>query len=245
MVPSAYRLAALVAFVLVAAGCSGGSDGGPTSPTEPGPTSAVTYAVLGASDGIGYGSSVPCAVFDLGCENGTGYAQAIRRRFQADGRTVTFNNLSWPGAVLSRPIAGLAISLGRSDPGAFIDRYPPFVAAATTHVTIFVGGNDANIIGTAVGAGLGGGDPRGYINGHVSQWGRDLAELVADRDPARAPDEDERRVERGVDAVEGGSRAGHGGRRLREAAGHGIRTSRGFRGRPFSRGAGQEANHDR
>ena len=56
----------------------------------------------------------------------------------------------------------------------------------TTHVTIFVGGNDANIIGTAVGAGLGGGDPRGYINGHVSQWGRDLAELVS-RVRNRAP----------------------------------------------------------
>jgi lysophospholipase L1-like esterase len=186
MVSFAHRLAALVAFFLLTAGCSGGSDGGPTSPTEPGPTNAVTYAVLGASDGIGFGSSVPCAVFDLGCENGTGYAQAIRRRFQAEGRTVTFNNLSWPGAVLSRSIAGLAMSLGRSDPGAFIDRYPPFVAAATTHVTIFVGGNDANIIGSAISAGAAGGDIRGFIDGQVRQWGDDLVELVS-RVRGRAP----------------------------------------------------------
>ena len=142
--------------------------------------------MLGASDGIGFGGSIVCAPFDLGCENGTGYAQTLRRRLQSEGRTVTYMNLSVPGAVLSRTIADLAIQLGRSDPGNFVERYPPFVPPATTHVTIFAGGNDANIIGSAVSAGAGGADIRGYVDGQVRQWGNDLVELVS-RIRARAP----------------------------------------------------------
>ncbi len=181
----ANRLAVLFLTLTVVSTACNGSDGLPTSPSPEGDT--IGYPVLGASDGLGVGSSIPCAPFDLGCENGTGYAQRLRRRFQSDGKTVLYTNLSVPGYVLSQAIVDLAGQVGRSDtPGAFLDRYPNFVPPTTTHVTIFVGGNDANIIGTAVGAGLGGGDPRGYINGHVSQWGRDLAELVS-RVRNRAP----------------------------------------------------------
>jgi lysophospholipase L1-like esterase len=159
----------LMAVALLTAACSKSSES-PTSPTETPAGAAVHYTVLGASDGIGFGGSLVCAPFDLGCENGTGYAQTIRRRFQADGRTVTFTNLSVPGAVLSRPIADLAMSLGRSDPGNFVERYPPFVPTTTTHVTIFAGGNDANVIGSAVAAGRGGVDVRGYVDAQVRQW---------------------------------------------------------------------------
>jgi lysophospholipase L1-like esterase len=146
----------------------------------------VAYTVLGASDGIGFGSSVVCAPFDLGCENGMGYAQVIRRRWQAEGRTVSYINLSVPGAVLSPAIASLAMELGRSDPGNFVERYPAFVPTTTTHLTIFAGGNDANVIGSAVSAGRGGSDVRGYVDGHVRQWGADLVELVS-RVRNRAP----------------------------------------------------------
>ncbi len=177
----------LVAILAAASSfCSGGADS-PTSPTGGGSSSTtVAYTVLGASDGIGFGGSIVCAPFDLGCENGTGYAQTLRRRFQSDGRTVTYLNLSVPGAVLSRTIVDLAIQLGRSDPGNFVERYPPFVPPATTHLTIFVGGNDANIIGSAVSAGAGGGDIRGFVDAQVRQWGNDLVELVS-RVRARAP----------------------------------------------------------
>jgi lysophospholipase L1-like esterase len=91
-----------------------------------------------------------------------------------------------PGAVLSRAIADLAMQLGRSDPGNFVERYPPFVPVSTTLVTIFAGGNDANIIGSTVSAGAGGADVRGYIDAQVRQWGNDLVELVS-RIRARAP----------------------------------------------------------
>jgi lysophospholipase L1-like esterase len=177
----------LVAILAAASSfCSGGADS-PTSPTEGESTSnSVAYTVLGASDGIGFGSSIVCAPLDIGCENGTGYAQTLRRRFQADGRPVSYLNLSIPGAVLSRAIVDLAIQLGRSNPGSFVERYPPFVPPGTTHLTIFVGGNDANIIGSAVTAGAGGSDIRGFVDAQVRQWGTDLVELVS-RVRARAP----------------------------------------------------------
>jgi lysophospholipase L1-like esterase len=167
------------------AACSSKSES-PTSPSPLPTGSTVGYTVLAASDGLGVGGSVVCAPFDLGCESGTGYAQTIRRRWQADGKTVTYLNLSVPGAVLSPAIVDLAKQLGRSDPGNFLERYPLFVPTSTTHVTIFAGGNDANIIGSAVSAGLGGGDIRGYLDGHVRQWGNDLVELVS-RVRARVP----------------------------------------------------------
>ena len=50
----------------------------PTSPTPN--NNAVSYAVVGASDAIGFGSSAPCLPFE-DC-NGNGYAPLIKRRFQ-------------------------------------------------------------------------------------------------------------------------------------------------------------------
>jgi lysophospholipase L1-like esterase len=181
---SLFRPSPVLALALFAAACSNSDDKSPTAPTTP---NAVHYTVLGASDGIGFGGSIVCLPFDAGCENGTGYAQTIRRRLQADGRTVTYTNLSVPGAVLSRTIADLATSLGRAEPVNFVERYPAFVPPTTTHVTVFAGGNDANVIGSAVSAGRGGADVRGYVDGQVRQWGADLAELI-NRVRARSAD---------------------------------------------------------
>jgi lysophospholipase L1-like esterase len=178
--------AGAIAILAAASTFCGGGDDSPTAPTNPGSPNSVAYTVLGASDGIGFGSSVVCAPFDVACENGTGYAQTIRRRFLADGRTVSYSNLSVPGAVLSRAMADLAVQLGRSDPGNFVERYPPFVPSGSTHITIFAGGNDANIIGSAVSAGAGGSDIRSYVDAQVRGWGNDLVELVS-RVRARAP----------------------------------------------------------
>ena len=78
-----------------------------------------------------------------------GYVQILRRDLVATGRTVTHRNLSIPGAVLSRAIEDLARDIGRPISelaGNFIERQAPFVPTDTTHVTIFAGGNDANVI---------------------------------------------------------------------------------------------------
>lgn len=178
-------LLTIVVALAASAACSRGPES-PTSPSPGGTGSAISYTVLGASDGIGYGSSIVCAPFDLGCENGTGYAQTLRRRLAANGSAVSYVNLSVPGAVLSPAILDLATQIGRDVPGNFLERYPPFVPPGTTIVTIFAGGNDANIIGGAVSAGLGGSDVRGFIDHHVRQWGNDFVEF-ASRIRARAP----------------------------------------------------------
>jgi len=178
-------LTLVAALAAASAACSRGPES-PTSPSPSGTGSAVSYTVLGASDGIGYGSSIVCAPFDLGCENGTGYAQTLRRQLAADGRSVNYVNLSVPGSVLSPAMVELAGQIGRQVPGSFLDRYPPFVPPGTTVVTIFAGGNDANVIGEAVRAGLGGGDVRGFIDRQIRQWGDDFVEFVT-RVRARAP----------------------------------------------------------
>jgi lysophospholipase L1-like esterase len=181
----------LIAALLVLFGsgfaCSK-SEGTPTGPT-PGPSEGpISYTAIGASDGIGFGSSAPCFPF-TDCPDGNGYVQILRRRLRDTGRTTTFRNLSIPGSVLSKSIFDLARDIGRPIDdlaGNFIERQAPFVPTDTTHVTIFAGGNDSNVIAQAARAGRGGNDVNGYVDAQVRQWGLDLEDLVA-RIRARAP----------------------------------------------------------
>lgn len=181
-------IAVLLALFGSALACS--KSDSPSSPT-PAPTEGpIFYTAIGASDGIGFGSSSPCIPF-TDCPDGAGYVQILRRRLRDNfaARGVDHRNLSIPGAVLSKAIEDLARDIGQpiSDlAGNFIDRQAPFVPTNTTHVTIFAGGNDANVIGRAALAGRGGNDPSAYIDAQVRQWGTDLEDLVA-RIRARAP----------------------------------------------------------
>jgi lysophospholipase L1-like esterase len=176
------RLLITALFALFGSGiaCSKSGDS-PTGPS-PGPSDGpIFYTAIGASDGIGFGSSAPCIPLDPNCIDGRGYVQSLARSLKATGREFGWQNLSIPGAVLSRAIFDLAASIGRpieSLAGNFVERQAPFVRSNTTHVTIFAGGNDANVIGQAVLAGRGGSDPNAYIDAQVSQWGTDLENLV-------------------------------------------------------------------
>ena len=178
-----YLVLLLLSFLL--AGCKRTTET-PTDPT-PTPTNAVSYSAVGASDGIGFGGSVPCLPFDTDCPNGTGYVYVLKRRLISDGRTVTLNNRSLPGAVLSDAILTLGRDLGRNDiPGTVIDQIVPFIPASSTVITIFAGGNDTNVIAQNVRAGRGAADVRGFIDTQVRQWGSDYEELIR-RLRARAP----------------------------------------------------------
>jgi lysophospholipase L1-like esterase len=163
----------------------------PESPTGPSPTSnTVLYVAIGASDAVGIGSSVIC-VGVVDCPNGTSYVYVLKRQLQAAGKTVTVTNLGVPGAVMSPTIQALTRQIGRSDVIAnFLEHQVPFVTAATTHVSLFAGGNDANAIAQAIRAGVPGSDTpndiRAYIDRQVVQWGTDLEELIR-RIRARAP----------------------------------------------------------
>jgi lysophospholipase L1-like esterase len=155
------------------------------TPTSPSPSNEVHYGVVGASDAIGFGSSAPCLPFE-DCA-GNGYAQIVKRRFQSDGATVAIANRGLPGAVLSPAILTLAREIGRSDiPGTFLEQIAPFIPTHSTHISIFAGGNDANVIGQAVRAGRAGSNVAAFVDQHVAQFGADLVELVG-RLRARAP----------------------------------------------------------
>ncbi len=148
---------------------------GPTAPTPP---TTPYYAAIGASDATGHGASIECAPFDLGCENGTGYAQRIIRRLRQERGNTEYRNTGVPGQVLNRALEDLARQLGRDTSGNFIDRQAPFVRPETTMVTIFAGGNDANVIGEAIRQGHGGTDPRAFIDARVQQWGSDFGAMI-------------------------------------------------------------------
>lgn len=172
----------LLSFALsVFVGCKGSES--PTSPTPD--NNQVSYAVVGASDAIGFGSSAPCLPFD-DC-NGNGYAPVVKRRFQSDGATVTLTNRGLPGAVLSPAMVTLGRDIGRTDIlGNFIDGIVPFIPATATHVSVFAGGNDANVIAQNIRAGRGAADVRAFIDQQVAQFGTDFRELIT-RLRARAP----------------------------------------------------------
>lgn len=173
-------IAALLALFGSGIGCSKLK----STPTSPSPTPTdgpIFYTAIGASDGIGFGSSKVCFPFE-DCD-GNGYVQILRRRLRDTftTRTVGFRNLSIPGSVLSKAIFDLARDIGRPIEdlaGNFIEREAPFVPTETTHLTIFAGGNDANVIGNAVLAGRGGSNPNAYIDAQVAQWGTDLETLI-------------------------------------------------------------------
>jgi lysophospholipase L1-like esterase len=174
-------------LLLTLSACSSSSDG-PDSPTGPSPSAGpIFYTAVGASDGIGIGSSAPCLPF-TDCPDGAGYVQIIRRALIATGRPFSFRNQSLPGSVLSRAVEDLARDIGRpidSLAGNFIERQAPFVDRDTTHITIFAGGNDTNVI--AEGARVrGGSNPNGFADAQVQQWGTDLNELIT-RIRGRAP----------------------------------------------------------
>jgi lysophospholipase L1-like esterase len=158
----------------------------PTTPT-PNPSNPVQYAVVGASDAIGFGGSVPCLPFDPDCPNGSGYAYAVKRRFQAEGATVELSNRGIPGAVVSPAMLRLAEDIGRTDiRGTFLEQIVPFIPSTSTHISIFAGGNDANVIAQNVRAGRGSADVRAFIDAQVAQFGSDFNELIS-RLRTRAP----------------------------------------------------------
>ena len=174
-------------FGLIALGAACGKTETPTSPTPNDPNANSFYTAIGASDGIGFGGSSPCLPF-AECPTGTGYVQTLLRRLREGGKQVGHRNSSLPGSVLSKAVEDLAAAIGRpidSLAGNFIERQAPFVPAETTLVTIFAGGNDANVIALAARS-RGGADPNGYVATQIQQWGIDLDALVA-RIRARAP----------------------------------------------------------
>jgi lysophospholipase L1-like esterase len=169
---------AVLAGTFVLTACQSGLEG----PTGPGPISQpntpINYTAIGASDAVGYGSSVPCVPF-TDCPQGRGYVQVATRDLRARGFTVNLNNVGLPAMVLSRRIYDLGVQHGRDlFPGNMIERQAPFVLPDTTLVTIFTGPNDIDSIVAALGGGAGGADQMGFINAQIQAFAQDFGELM-------------------------------------------------------------------
>lgn len=169
----------LLLFALAAgSACDLNTTTQPSAPATPGATTAVSYTVVGASDAVGYGSSVPCVPF-TDCPDGRGYAQLLNKRLRADGREVSYLNLGLPGGVLGPETQAIGNQIGKDILTNFLENEMPFVAKDATLVTVFAGGNDANTIGAALEDGLGGSDPNAYLAARVARFGADLKTLMS------------------------------------------------------------------
>jgi lysophospholipase L1-like esterase len=157
-------------------GCNGSET--PTGPGPiPTPSSTINYTSIGASDAIGFGSSMFCIPF-AECPNGRGYVQVAARELRARGFTVNQTNLGIPAAVISRRVQDLGAQYGRSIPANFLEQAAPFVTPETTLLTIFAGANDVNTITSALGGGAGGADQAAFINAQIQAFGQDFATLM-------------------------------------------------------------------
>ena len=168
------RLPALVGFAALLG--LGGCDRS-TAPTGPGPVAgAANYSAVGASDALGYGGSAPCLPFTQ-CPDGTGYVQIVARRLRAANAGLTFLNLGFPGAVLSREIMAIGNGLGLDIRANFVDGELPFIDRQATLVTVFAGGNDVNTIGAALRP-LAGGNRAAFAQTQIQNFGRDFAAFI-------------------------------------------------------------------
>lgn len=163
---------------LLAASCST-TDRSPTGPSGPPPPgSTIVYTAVGASDAIGFGSSVVCVPFVVDCPNGMGYIQVGVRALQSQGYKVTLRNMGEPTAVIGPDFQSLGQQYGRTIPFNFIDREMPFVLTNSTLITIFAGANDVNVITAALGGGAGGSAPLAFIDAQVRAFGADYTTLL-------------------------------------------------------------------
>ena len=170
-------LCVLFASFLAVAGCARSEN--PLSPSgAPTPGSTIRYTAVGASDANGIGSSSACFVED--CPTGTGYVQTATRTLRGQGFNVVAANRGLPGAVLSRRLYTLGKQYGKDDLlFNFIEDEVPFVPRDSTVVTVFAGGNDLNVVRSAIGGGAAGGNINGYVDQQVLQFTEDFQSLIA------------------------------------------------------------------
>ncbi|HWB29775.1 MAG TPA: GDSL-type esterase/lipase family protein [Vicinamibacterales bacterium] len=149
------------------------------NPSQPEvPDNVVNYVALGASDTIGWGGSDPCAPF-VTCLTGTGYVQRVAQRFQSTGKTVSLINFGVPGAVLSPDVQAMGNSIGLGIERNLLTDESSYPPRDTTLVTVFIGANDVNTIGSLLNAGRGGSDPGGFIQTQIQSFGNDLKTMVS------------------------------------------------------------------
>jgi len=179
------RAAAALAAVCLLAGCGSNPASPSKTPGPPAAGAAVSYTAVGASDAMGIGASVLCIPYSA-CPTGTGYVPDIVRQLQADGSNVTLMNLGIPSAVIGPDFQALTRAHPPETSWTFLADEMPFVPRDATVVTIFAGGNDANVVGRAVADGAAGSDVAGYVDAQIRAFASDYTALIRGI-KARAP----------------------------------------------------------
>jgi lysophospholipase L1-like esterase len=169
----------LVAFMaasqLAVGGCSMGN-GSPTSPTGPPKAgSTINYSAIGASDANGVGSSVVCLT---DCPNGTGYVFVTERSLRTQGFTVNLTLLAIPTSTIGPDFQQLGNQYGHFVLANEIDE-ALFVTKDATTVTVFAGGNDAEVVMSALGQGAGASNQTAYIDSQIQAFAADYNTLLA------------------------------------------------------------------
>ena len=166
----------LVGMAFTAAGCNKNGNSTPTAPSgPPAAGSTVNYSAIGASDAWGVGASVQCAT---DCSSGTGYVFVTERALRAQGFTVNLNLLAAPTSTIGPDFQSLGNQYGHFVLANLL-AFAPFVTSNATLVTIFAGGNDVEVIMSALGGGAGANNQAAFIDSQVQAFGVDYKALIA------------------------------------------------------------------
>jgi lysophospholipase L1-like esterase len=167
---------------LISGACSKlGLGDSPTSPSGPPKAgSTINYSAIGASDVTGVGSSQPCL---FPCSNGMGYVFVTERALRSQGYTVNLTPLGVPTATISRDFALLGDAYGHEifRDVNLVDE-ASFVTKDATLVTVFAGGNDVEVVMSALGGGAGGATlmtQTAFIDKEIAAFASDYATLLA------------------------------------------------------------------
>ncbi len=180
------------------AACSGNSSPTPARSSSPRQL-AISYTAVGASDAVGYGSTVPCTeaspaeVADPTCpeKGASGYVPDIRTDLATYGFVASLQDLGISGAVVGPDIETTSNmytpgtcaprTAANAYPGNFLTNELPNVDPSALLVTVFAGGNDVNGIVTALTCGAGGtttASQTAFITQEVTEFGHDFATLL-------------------------------------------------------------------
>ena len=169
----------LLGIWLNTTGCDtlGLGNSAPTAPSgPPAAGSTVNYSALGASDAWGVGSTVICAA---DCSNGTGYVFVTERSLRNQGFTVNLTLLAVPTATIGADFQILGNQYGHTVLGNLVDFFAPFVTRDATVVTIFIGGNDVEVVMSALGGGAGASNQTAFIDNEVQAFKNDYNTLLS------------------------------------------------------------------
>jgi lysophospholipase L1-like esterase len=202
------RLGPMVALCAITIALSSCAQLGQATSFDPNATGHVyAYTAVGASDAVGFGSSVPCPTSavvigpdteqmpsPVNCPGGKGYVPVIARLLTSGPNSVVLTDLGISGAVVGATertlgnaweplLFGCSSGGGPNQcvPGDFIDDELPIIPANQEVVTVFAGGNDTNAILAHVAIACGSCTPtqiQAMITADVTHFGIDFQTLL-------------------------------------------------------------------